>query len=215
VPLISKKGYQMEAHETHETIHETAHHGSDHGHAAHPKASRNKKIAILISVLACLLAITEALGKNAQNTSLSANIHANDTWSFYQAKTIRMTVLKADADILEYSASLDKDGKKPELITKRANEWRSIAERLDSDPEKGEGRKELMAKALADEELRDRSLSAYHLFEYASAALEIAIVLCSASVVTDMILLAFMAGGLAILGVGFSLLGMLAPAALH
>jgi hypothetical protein len=200
----------MEAHETHEKIHETAHHGhhDDHPHKE-SKASRNKKIAVLISVLAALLAIIEAGGKSAQNTSLSANIHANDLWAFYQAKHIRSTMLRASADTLELAAPPS------EAITKKVGDWRATASRYDSEPETGEGRKELAAKAKAEEAKRDKALSAYHMFEYGAAALQIAIVLASASVVTGMLALAFVAGGLGAVGIAFGLLGWLAPTLLH
>ena len=58
------------------------------------------------------------------------------------------------------------------------------AARYDSEPETGEGRKELMSRAIAAEADRDRRLGAYHLFEFSSAAFQIAIVLASASVIT-------------------------------
>jgi hypothetical protein len=200
----------MEAHETHETIHEVAHHGhhDDHPHKE-SKASRNKKIAVLISVLAALLAIIEAGGKSAQNTSLAANIHANDLWAFYQAKHIRSTMLRASADTLELAAPPS------EAITKKVSDWRATANRYDSEPETGEGRKELAAKAKAEEAKRDKALSAYHMFEYGAAALQIAIVLASASVVTGMLALSFLAGGLGAVGIAFGLLGWLAPTLLH
>ena len=199
----------MEAHETHEQIHEVAHH--DHheggGHAA-PKNSRNRKIAVLISVLAATLAIVEAGGKSAQNASLSANIHANDLWAFYQAKTIRLTTLKTGADMLELSVP-------GEAAAKKVAEWRGAAARYDTDPEGGEGRKELMAKAKAAEAERDHALASYHQFEYGAAALQIAIVLSSAAVVTGTLVLAYFAGGLGVLGIVFGLLGWLAPHLIH
>lgn len=203
----------MEAHEAHETIHEAAHHGHhDEHHAAQNsspiKSSRNKRIAVLISVLAMLLAIVEAGGKSAQNTSLSANIHANDLWAFYQAKTIRQTTLHTSADILELAVP-------GEVGAKKVAEWRANAQRYNSDPEGGDGRKELMAKAKAAEVERDKALSAYHMFEYGAAALQISIVLCSASVVTGMIALAIGAGGLGLVGVAFALVGWLAPTSIH
>ena len=201
--------------EAHETIHETAHHGTENGHAAHPKSSRNKKIAILISVLAALLAITNGLGKSAQNTSLSANVHASDLWSFFQAKTIRMTQLRIGADTLEMLLAQDGNALKSETAATRIKDWRALADRYDSDPDGGEGRKELAARAKADEERRDQALKAYHLFEYSAAAMEIAIVLCSASVVTDTLVLTFMAGGLGIIGIGFGLVGLSAFALVH
>ena len=203
----------MEAHEVHETIHETAHHGHHDEHHPHKdtspiKGSRNKKIAVLISILAALLAIVEAGGKSAQNTSLSANIHANDLWAFYQAKTIRLTTLRTGADMLEVSSP-------NEAAIKKAAEWRATAQRYESDPEGGEGRKELMAKAKAAEAERDHALSSYHLFEYGAAALQISIVLCSAAVVTSMIGLAIGAGALGMVGIAFALLGWLAPTLIH
>jgi len=199
----------MEAHETHEQIHEAAHHGHHEEHAHHGvKSSRNRRIAVLISLLAAMLAIVEAGGKSAQNASLSANIRANDLWAFYQAKTIRLTTLKTSADLLELTVP-------GEAAAKKVAEWRANAQRYDSDPEGGDGRKELMAKAKVAEADRDHSLAAYHQFEYGAAALQIAIVLSSAAVVTGALALAYFAGGLGLVGIAFGLLGWLAPGLLH
>ena len=60
-----------------------------HGHVD----PSNKKIALLISVLAVVLAFAETLGKGAQTAALSYNIEAANLWSFFQAKTIRRTTL--------------------------------------------------------------------------------------------------------------------------
>jgi len=62
---------------------------------------------------------------------------------------------------------------------------------------------------------RDTQLARYHNFELATAAFQIGIVLCSAAVITGMVLLAWLAGGIAVIGVGFMGLGLLAPHALH
>ena len=51
-----------------------------HGHVDHHS---NKGIAMLISVLALVLALSETLGKSAQTTALSANIEASNLWSFF------------------------------------------------------------------------------------------------------------------------------------
>ena len=60
---------------------------SGHGHVD----PSNKKIALLISILAMVLALSETLGKSAQTAALSYNVEASNLWSFFQAKTIRMT----------------------------------------------------------------------------------------------------------------------------
>ena len=57
----------------------------------------SKGIALLISVLALVLALSETLGKSAQTTALDANIQAANLWSFFQAKTIRQTTLRTAA----------------------------------------------------------------------------------------------------------------------
>ena len=61
----------------------------------------NKKVALLISVLALVLAFSETLGKGAQTNGLSYNIEASNLWAFYQAKTIRMTTLRTAAEAAE------------------------------------------------------------------------------------------------------------------
>ncbi len=53
----------------------------------------------------------------------------------------------------------------------QSERWRQTAQRYETEPETGEGRKELLARAKAKEEHRDKSLAAYHMFEYASAGL--------------------------------------------
>ena len=81
----------------------SAHENLEHAeHAEHASHGGNKKIALLISVLALFLAFSETLGKSAQTHAITLNVEANDLWAFFQAKTIRMTVLntaaRADAD---------------------------------------------------------------------------------------------------------------------
>ena len=58
-----------------------------HGHVE----GSNKKIALLVAVLAALLAISEMGGKSSQTKALSSHIDASNLWTFFQAKTIRQT----------------------------------------------------------------------------------------------------------------------------
>jgi len=175
----------------------------------------NKKVAMLIAVLALVLAISETLGKSAQTAALSLNIEASNLWSFFQAKTIRSTVLKTAAE--EHEAQLPGIASKKvrEQTEKNIAAWKNAVSRYDSEPETNEGRKELAARAKAAELKRDISLSAYHNFEIASAAVQIAIVLASATVITGAIWLTWIACGLGIAGLIFCTLGMLWPTALH
>ena len=72
-----------------------------------------------------------------------------------------------------------------------------------------------MAKAKQAEEKRDRSLAAYHHYEVASAAVQIAIVLASAEVITSVIALGWASAFLGVAAVGFCMIGFFWPTAIH
>ena len=183
---------------------------SAHGHVD----PSNRKVALLIAVLALFLALAETFGKSAQTEALSRNIEASNLWSFFQAKTIRMTTVRTAVEAAELQlASASAEAKPP--IAKRIDEWRKAAARYDSEPDTREGRKELAARAKEAETKRDHSLAAYHQFETASAALQIAIVLASAEVITGVGYLLWMSAGLGIVGLVFTVIGFVAPTAVH
>jgi hypothetical protein len=97
-------------------------------------------------------------------------------------------------------------------LAKRLDGWKSTASRYESEPETNEGRKELVARAKAAEEARDRALATDNMYDVASAALQLAIVLASASVVVGVSWLAWAAGGLGAIGLIFAIIGWFAPA---
>jgi hypothetical protein len=184
---------------------------SGHGHG-HVDPS-NKKVALLISVLAVVLAFAETLGKGAQTNGLAANIEASNLWAFYQAKTIRMTTLRTAAEAAE--VDLPAGGARKDALAKKIADWKSTAARYDSEPETGEGRKELSARAKVAETRRDRAMAAYHQYEMASALVQIAIVLASAHIITGVGALVWISGLLGLGGVAFCLIGFLAPMSVH
>jgi len=179
--------------------------GHGHGHGDH---GGNKGIALLISLLALVLAFSETLGKSAQTAGLAYNIEASNLWAFFQAKTIRQTVLRTAAEELETSQT-------SEAAKKQAAKWKDTAQRYQSEPETNEGREQLAARAKAAEKKRDRSMAAYHHYELASAAVQIAIVLASASIIAEIIALAWIGGALGVLGVVFCAIGFFAPNSVH
>ena len=171
----------------------------------------NKKVALLIAVLALTLAFSETLGKGAQTDALALNIEASNLWNFFQAKTIRMTVLRTAADEVALAPSAAPN----DAAQAQVKKWRETAERYDSEPSTGEGRKELVARAKAAEARRDHAMAAYHLYELASAAAQIAIVMASASIIVSMSALVWISGGLGAIGVALGMLGFFAPTAVH
>jgi hypothetical protein len=184
-------------------------HGDDHGNPA------NKRIALLISVLALVLAFSETLGKSAQTAALSQNVEASNLWAFFQAKTIRMTVTRTAAEEAELTLPQLSQPKAREAVEQRIAAWRKAADRYDSEPETGEGRKELAARAKLAEARRDRALAAYHHYELASAGVQIAIVLASAAIITGMSVLIGVSIGLGVIGIVFCGIGFFAPLAVH
>src|SRR6266404_3393858 len=85
----------------HEVEHQIEHEEHGHGGGHGPADNQNKKIALLIAVIALFLAFSETLGKSAQTAALSYNVEASNLWAFYQAKTIRQTALQASNEILK------------------------------------------------------------------------------------------------------------------
>jgi len=178
-----------------------------HGHVD-SHGGGNKGIALLISVLALVLAFSETLGKSAQTAALAYNIEASNLWAFFQAKTIRQTVLRTAAEELEVSSS-------SESSKKQIAKWRETAQRYQNEPETGEGREQLAARAKDAEKKRDVSMARYHHYEVASAAVQIAIVLASAAIITAITALVWIAGALGVLGVAFCVIGFFFPTAVH
>lgn len=178
------------------------------GHGA--AEGSNKKVALLISILALFLALGETLAKSAQTEALSANVESSNLWAYFQARTIRGTVLKTAGEQI----ALD-PGASPEAVKKQVEEWAKTMARWESDPASGDGRKELAAKAKKAEEKRDLSLDRYHHYELGSAAFQIGIVLASAEVITGIAALAFAGGALGVIGVAMLAIGLFAPHAIH
>jgi hypothetical protein len=187
----------MKASEAHEHIEETL-----EGH-------RNRRVAILIAILAAMLALAEMGGGQAKQDSLNANIEASNLWAFFQAKTIRQTVLRTAAELAELLPAAAPE--RSDVFAKRLDAWKATATRYESEPDTGEGRRELIARAKTAEAQRDRALAADHVFELASGALQLGIVLASAAVITGALWLAFTAAGLGVAGTVFMIIGWTAP----
>lgn len=186
-----------------------------HGHGHGVAEGDNKKIAILISVLALFLAVCETLGKSAQTDALRYKAEASNLWAFFQAKTIRKTTMETAAEQMEVDVKLAKDPTVKDLLEKRANGWKTRAARYESEPETQEGRKELAARAKALETKSELALAKYHNYEFGSAAFQIAIVLASSFLITQVVYLLWGAIGVGGVGLLFTALGLFAPNALH
>ena len=191
-------------------IHETIEKAQEGEHSQY----FNRRIALLIAVLALFLSFSETLGKSAQTEAIDANVKSSDTWGFFQAKDIRRTTLNTAADQTALLAANVADPTAKVAIDKQIEAWRATAARYESDPKTGEGRKELAERAKQQEEERDLAMARYHHYELASAAFQVGIVLASAAVITGALVLAWLGGALGLLGLALTLFGFFAPHAL-
>ena len=204
------------SHGVHAVQHEAEHQIEHDEHGGGHNKDFNKRVALLIAVLALFLAFSETMGKGAQTAALNSQIEASNLWNFFQAKNIRRTsiIIAGEQSKLDLAGAADPAQKA--AIQKQVDEWSKTAARYRSEPEaaggKGEGTVELSRRALEE---RDEYLAKYHHYEFASAAFQIGIVLASATVITGMVVLSFIAGGLGLIGLAFMAIGLFAPHAVH
>ena len=132
------------------------------------EAKIKDKAGWVITVLAALLAVNTYVGNGFSSSILQNTIKANDTWNFYQAKSIKQSIVEGQLE----------EAKDP----KRIAELQAKIDRYESDPAKGEGKKELMAKARSLEDARDEAKKHTPWLTFAGTAFQLSIVLLSASI---------------------------------
>lgn len=135
------------------------------------EAKIKDKAGWVITVIAALLAVNTYIASGNSSKVLNNTINANNTWSFYQAKSIKQTLAEQSLD----DAIARKETEKIEKL-------KAKIERYESDPTSGEGKKELMAKARALEAERDQLRKSSPWMTFSGMAYQLGIVLLSASI---------------------------------
>ena len=164
---------------------------SELGEGDKEKSAEDKfrgRAALVIAVMAMLLAITSLGGGNVAEDIVASNIQASNLWSFYQAKNARQTSYKLAAEELETEIQLRQGSLTPELrqsLEAKIRQYKETVERYESEPDKGEGKKELFDKAKVFEAERDRALKQDTSFDLAEALFQIAIVLASVAILSS------------------------------
>src|SRR5437764_2899368 len=113
----------------------SAHESMEHAEHAEHASGENRKIALLIAVIALCLALSETLGKGAQTESISLNVQASNLWAFFQAKSIRRTVVQTAADQGKLTLGSAVDDAAKATLQKQIEEWQKSAARYRSEPE--------------------------------------------------------------------------------
>ena len=132
------------------------------------EAKIKDKAGWVITVIALLLAVNTYIANGKSSSVLQNTIKANDTWNFYQAKSIKQSIAEGQLE----------ESRDP----KRRAELQAKIDRYESDPKSGEGKKELMAKAKAIEAARDDAKKHGPWLTFAGTAYQFGIVLLSASI---------------------------------
>lgn len=130
--------------------------------------SGNQRTALFIAAMAALLALCSMLSNDASKAALRAHIESSNQFAYFQAKNIRLH---------NYKIALD-------AMTASHPEKRAKIEEYHSKVRKYALEKQgILATARAAQAERARQLRRAAYFDYAIAALQIAIVIASASIV--------------------------------
>src|SRR5213083_606796 len=109
-----------------EQAHEQVHHSAEHS-----GERWISWVALSTALLAVLAAIAGLLSGKHANEAMMSQIEASDQWSYYQAKSIKASVL--DAKISLAAAPNESDRVKAERYEKEQEEIKSEAERKEKE----------------------------------------------------------------------------------
>jgi ABC-type protease/lipase transport system fused ATPase/permease subunit len=124
-----------------EHLHEEIHHHAEHG--GPPWISW---VALSTAILAVLAAIAGLLSGKHANEAMMAQIEASDQWSYYQAKSIKASVL--DAKMTLTAEATDKDKEKAEQYKEEQAEIKREAEHKQSEAKSNFHQHEIFARGV-------------------------------------------------------------------
>jgi hypothetical protein len=158
---------------------------------AEAEARFRNRAALQIAIVAAVLAIGGLGGEKSRDEMVANNIKASDAWSFYQAKNVRQTMyaLAADQAKAEIAAGNAPAAARADAEA-RLKTYRSTVSRYDDEPDpkapgdatKGDGKKQLKARADAYEAAYDEASIRNESFDWAETALQLAVVLGSVAI---------------------------------
>ena len=135
------------------------------------EAQIKDKAGLVIVFMALFLAGNTYLSNNFSGTAQTNLLKASNTYGFYQSKSIKQTIAEGQLE----DAKKDKDKVRIEKLQAKID-------RYESDPKSGEGKKELLAKAQAQEAAREEARAHGPWLTFAGMLFQLAIVLLSASI---------------------------------
>ncbi len=174
------------------------------------------RAALQIAIIAAVLAIGGLGGGNATDDMVANNIKASDSWSFYQAKNVRQTLYEVTADQLRASIASGSlpPAARAEAEARLQKDEATIA-RYDDEPDpkapgdvlKGEGKKQLKARAQSYEDAFDVASNQDNNFDFAETVLQLALVLGSVAILSLNRWILYASAALGVLGALLALNG--------
>jgi hypothetical protein len=164
--------------------------------------------ALLVAALAAGLALSEQGAKHAEIKVQADLVGAADAWSQFQGKSTRALVSK---DTLNLMAVLEPSSD-PDVMDRRKSLETTLnadRERYVEDPK--DGQKAIAERAHGLEEARDHALEQTHAYHNGCAAMELGIVLATASAIINSRALILTALGLGVVGTLCSVAAYFAP----
>ena len=165
-----------------------------------------------------MLAVGGLGGGNATDDMVGANIGASNAWAFYQAKNVRQTSYQLavdEIDVAMLSPALT-EAQRATLREQQAD-YRATIARYDDEPDaeapgdglRGDGKKQIRARAENFETAFERASARDNNFDLAEVALQLALVLGSVAILTLSRWLLMGAAGLGVVGAVLTLNGFL------
>lgn len=160
------------------------------------KNQESRRIGLLISVLAIILAICGALGRKAENHVIVSRVDASNTWAYYQAKKERGFISETTGDLVQLisnGANASQKHAAEELLAHYKSKKTKYEEESKELAEKAEG----YSQTAEAWERRAGRLT------YSEIFLQISVVLCSIAILVGSRIFVYS-------GLVFSMMGILA-----
>jgi len=155
------------------------------------EAQIKDKSGLVIVFMALFLAGNTYLANNFSSIAQTNLLKASNTYGFYQSKSIKQAI--AEGQLEDAKQSKDKA---------RIEKLEAKIARYESEPEKGEGKKELLAKAQAQDAAREEARLHAPWLTFSGMLFQLAIVLLSAAILAvnnNMYRASWVVGGLGLI----------------
>jgi hypothetical protein len=155
-----------------------------------PGNNTERNIGLVIAVIAVILAFVSSAAHDAQNEEIVLNVKAADQYNFYEARKGRLLSYQLAIDTLHRTDPNHADEAAKEILdyTSKIDHEQTEADKTLQEARDQEAEARLMARRA-------------NVLDYGEIALQISIVLCSISILTEMFLFVYLGLGAAGIGV--------------